>query len=115
MKHLQEWAMGSSAERELLEKCRDAVKELVPGAERILYGSRARGDAGRESNYDLLILIDAPVDCRLEDRIRQRLYGLELESGAALSVSAYNRSDWYSPLYRAMPFNQNVEKEGMVL
>jgi predicted nucleotidyltransferase len=115
MKRMQESSVLSYAERELLENCRDAVKEVVPDAELILYGSRARGDAGLESDYDLLILIDGPVDCKLEDRMRQRLYSLELESGAALSVSAYNRSDWCSPLYRAMPFNQNVEKEGIVL
>jgi uncharacterized protein len=115
MKRLQESSVLSHAKRELLENCRDAVREVVPDAELILYGSRARGNAGLESDYDLLILIDGPVDCTLEDLMRQHLYSLELESGAALSVSAYNRSDWCSPLYRAMPFNQNVEKEGIVL
>jgi uncharacterized protein len=115
MKRLQEWSIGSAAKRELLQKCKDAVREVVPGAEQTLYGSRARGDAGLESDYDLLILIDGPVNWRLEDQVRQCLYGIELESGAALCVSAYSRSDWYSPLYRAMPFHQNVEKEGIVL
>jgi predicted nucleotidyltransferase len=115
MKHLQQSSVLSPAERELLGKCRDAVRAVVPGSELILYGSRARGDAGLESDYDLLILIDGPVDWKLEDQIRQRLYGIELESGAALSVSAYSRSAWCSPLYRAMPFNQNVEKEGIIL
>ena len=115
MKRLQEWSTGSAAERELLEKCRDAVKELIPSAEVILYGSRARGDAGPESDYDLLVLVDGPVDWKLEDRIRQRLYGLELGSGAALTVNAYSRFEWDSPLYRAMPFNHNIEEEGIVL
>jgi|SRR5919106_1859016 predicted nucleotidyltransferase len=115
MKRLQESSVLSRAERELLEQCRDVVREIVPGAKLILYGSRARGDAGLESDYDLLILIDSPVDWRLEDRIRQHLYNLELESRTALSVSAYNQSDWCSPLYRAMPFNQNIEKDGIIL
>lgn len=115
MKRILESSVLSRAERELLENCRDVVREVAPGAELILYGSRARGDAALESDYDLLILIDGPVDWQLEDRIRQRIYSLELESGAALSVSAYNRSDWCSPLYRAMPFNQNIEKEGIIL
>ena len=115
MKRLVEWMVGSNTERALLERCRDAVRELLPGAEVILYGSRARGDAGPESDYDLLVLVDGPVDWRLEDQKRQCLYDLELETGAVVTISAYNRSDWRSPLYRAMPFTQNVEREGIVL
>jgi predicted nucleotidyltransferase len=115
MKRLRESSVIGFTERELLEQCRDAVREVVPGSAVILYGSRARGDACWDSDYDLLILVDGPADWRLEDKIRQRLYSIELESGVALCVSAYHRSDWYSPLYRAMPFNQNVEKEGIIL
>ena len=115
MKRLQESSVLCRAERKLLENCRDAVRGVIPDTELILYGSRARGDAGLESDYDLLILIDGLVDSTLEDRMRQHLYSLDLGGWASLSVSAYNRSDWASPLYRAMPFNQNVEKEGIVL
>jgi predicted nucleotidyltransferase len=115
MKRLLEWVVGSKTERALLERCRDAVRELVPDAEVILYGSRARGDANPESDYDLLVLVDGPVDWQLEDQIRRRLYGLELETGAVVTINAYNRSDWHSPLYRAMPFTQNVDQEGIVL
>lgn len=111
MKRLREPSMMSHAEQELLEKCRNTIRRSVPGAEVILYGSRARGDAGWDSDHDLLILVDDPADWRLEDQIRQRIYSIELESGAALCVSAYRRSDWYPPLYRAMPFHQNVESE----
>ena len=50
----------------------------------------------------------------LEDRIRWRLYRLQLESGAVVTINAYNRADWHSPLYRAMPFHHHVEYEGIV-
>lgn len=115
MKRLSEWLLGSNAERELLALCRDAVSNLVSGAEVILYGSRARGDAGPESDYDLLVLVDGPVDWQFEDCIRRSLYHLELERGVVVTVNAYNSADWRSPLYRAMPFQRNVEREGIVL
>ncbi len=115
MKGLSEWSLGSRAERALLEQCRDAVRNLVPGAEVILYGSRARGNAEPESDYDLLVLVDGPVDWQLEDLIRRSLYHFELERDVVVTVNAYNRADWYSPLYCAMPFQRNVEREGIML
>lgn len=43
---------------ELLEQVKQAVHEIEPGAEIILYGSRARSDAQAESDWDFLILLD---------------------------------------------------------
>ncbi len=37
------------------------VRAIEPDAEVILYGSRARGDAEADSDWDLLILVDGPV------------------------------------------------------
>src|SRR5262245_64372737 len=72
-------------------QCREAVWVIVPGAAVILYGSRARGDARTDSDYDLLVLVDGEVDWKLEDQIRQCLYPLELATGAVLTVHAYSR------------------------
>lgn len=40
---------------EILKRVKQAVRELDPEAEIVLYGSRARGEAGRESDWDFLI------------------------------------------------------------
>ena len=43
------------------------------------------------------------------------LYPLELETGAVLTVMAYNRQTWDTPLYQIMPFSRNVRQDGIVL
>lgn len=104
-----------NSNQHLLERCCELIREVIPGATIILYGSRARGDAGPESDYDLLILAKGPVSWRVEDAIREKLYPLELETGAVFSIAAYSEEEWNSSLYRAMPFSQNVRREGIFL
>lgn len=99
----------------LLVRCRDAVQEIAPGASVILYGSRARGSAAPESDYDLLVLVEGPLTQQLEDRIGDRLYALELEFDAVLSLIMYEKQVWDTPLYQAMPLHRNVDQEGIVL
>lgn len=99
----------------LLVRCRTAIKSIDPSADLILYGSRARGDAKEESDYDFIILTDRAVTLEQEDVFRRELYPLELETGAVFTIMLANKSDWNSALYREMPFRQNVERDGISL
>ncbi len=99
----------------LLKRIKQAVREVEPGAEIILYGSRSRDDTGSESDWDFLILVDGPVKDERTDAIRHRLYEIEWESGEVLCSVVRDRQEWGSALYQAMPFHQNVKREGIVL
>jgi predicted nucleotidyltransferase len=105
----------SKREKEILLNCRDALNEIDPNAEVVLYGSRARGDASEESDYDLLIVSDGPATIEREDRFRRALYDIQLETGAVVTVILVNRTDWETPLYKAMPLHQNITREGISL
>jgi predicted nucleotidyltransferase len=105
----------TTLDRRLLAECKAAVEEVAPGASIILYGSRARGDAHEDSDYDLLVLIDQEQDMELEQAIVGELVPLEMRTGKVLTVLIYSRLQWDSPQYRAMPFHKNVTREGMLI
>jgi predicted nucleotidyltransferase len=99
----------------LLRQVKEAVLEIEPTAEVILYGSRARGDSNGESDWDFLVLVDGPVDDDRVDRIRYRLYEIEWESDQVLSSIVRSREQWSSEPLSGTPFHQNVELEGIAL
>lgn len=100
---------------ELLAQIKQAVHEIEPDAETVLYGSRSRHDAVPESDWDLLILVSGPVSEERTDRIRHRLYEVEWESGEVISSIVRNREEWNSGFFEAMPFHRMVQCEGIRL
>jgi predicted nucleotidyltransferase len=90
-----------------------SIKQVDPSAEVILFGSRARGQAGGESDWDILILLDKPKENRsVEQKYRDALFKLELELGESISTLIYSKNDWenrhlYSSLYL------NIKNEGV--
>jgi predicted nucleotidyltransferase len=105
----------SEADQALLARVKSAILEVEPDARVILYGSRARGDAEPDSDWDLLVLVDGPVDWKRDRRLAHHLYPLELELEAVLSVFLHSDEKWNSPLYRVLPYRSNVMSEGLEL
>lgn len=97
----------------LLSKVKEAVLELEPLAEVILYGSRARNDFRDYSDWDFLILVDGAVDTARTDRIRRVLFEIELETDQIISSIVRSRQEWNSPRYSVVPLHKNVEREGI--
>jgi predicted nucleotidyltransferase len=115
MKQLKEYEAKGEEEKILLRRVRTAIEKMDFSAEVILYGSRARRDAKPESDYDLLILSDGLVTLEREDALRRQLFPIEIETGVVFTVFLISRKDWNSPLYGAMPFYQNIERDGAIL
>ena len=93
---------------------REYVNSVDSKTEVILYGSRARGDERADSDWDILILTDYPVDLVTEEKFRDKLYDLELEIDEPLSVFIYSKNEW-KRRQRITPFYKNVNKEGIAL
>ena len=115
MKTFEKWGYKSQATSNLLKRVQDEVHSLLPGADIILYGSRARLEADLESDWDFLILLDQHPDQQTVAELRDRLYELELESDTVLSTIVRSRDEWNSELYSVLPFKEIVERDGVVL
>ena len=71
---------------EILNSLREIIHREAPSAKVILYGSEARGDAGPDSDIDLLIIVDLDkVTLEDESKITFPIYELEIKTGVLIS------------------------------
>ena len=99
----------------IIQLIRQKVNEIDKTAEVILYGSRARGDNKRDSDWDVMILLNRKnVDKRVEQSFRHNLLDIELEIGVPISVFVYSKKDWEGK-YSITPLARSIKKEGILI
>jgi len=98
----------------ITDRIRKEIKNVDPAAKVILFGSRARGDARKDSDWDILILIKDKVSAEIETAFRNRLFDLELETGEVFSTFIYNTDIW-DKRHKITPFYQSIKREGILL
>jgi len=101
-------------DKQIATRIRNEIKLIDPNAKVVLFGSRARGDAKKDSDWDLLILIDSLNIREKEDLFRDRIYDLELETGEIISLFVYNNKVWTSR-HKITPLYKSIKKEGVVI
>jgi len=95
-------------------RIRNEIKSIDPTAKVILFGSRARGDARQDSDWDILILIRDTVTIEKERAFRYKLFDLELETGEVFSTFVYNTDTW-NKKHKITPFYKSIKQEGILL
>lgn len=99
----------------ILIKIRDLIHAVAPNAEIILFGSQARGDATKQSDIDLLILIENGSEKLSYDEksnILSPLLDLEMETGLEINPVIRTRQQWLNRPFRT-PFYINIINEGI--
>ena len=99
----------------ILSEIKRIVKERDSKAKIYLYGSRSKGSAHKESDWDILILLNIEkITPEIEEEITYPLYDLEFETGEVISPMVYTENEWNTK-YKITPFYHNVMKEGVLL
>jgi uncharacterized protein len=102
-------------QKKILLKIKQLVNLTEPTATVILYGSYARGQNNKQSDIDILILVDHDkITYSDELRIKYPLYDLEFETGQVISPLIFSRNDWETR-HSITPFYKNIKKDGVRL
>ena len=85
---------------------------LPPKSSLLLYGSRARGDNHEDSDWDLLLLLDQPVNDDAD--FKKYVYPI-MERGFDMwqyfSIQTYTKNDWYNGPHAMFYFNVEKDKQ----
>jgi len=79
-----------------------------------LFGSRARGDALPESDYDILVLTREHTPA-LTDRLYDAVLDVLFDTGRLVSLKVYPEVQYRRSQRANSPFPRNVEREGVEL
>lgn len=81
----------------------------------ILFGSAARGEADRESDSDLLILIKHPVKRFERHRITDAVFEINLRYGTNFSSLVVDRTSWESGPVSVLPIREEIQRDGIII
>jgi len=102
-------------DRMLLAQVKAGICAVLPSAKVLLYGSGARGTRAPDSDYDILVLTEVPLDAEGQSTVRDRIFDIEMASGAVITMRFYGEAEWKGPRLRVTPFHGEVEKDGVIL
>lgn len=100
---------------EILKRIKIGIASRDPKAEVYLFGSRARGDNRKDSDWDILVISPKEkITFDYESELRDPIIDLELDSGEVISLLVYSKKDWIGK-QSVSPLFTNVSREGIMI
>lgn len=105
----------TTKEKDIMRAIAQRAHEVAPAGSRVLlFGSRARGDARKDSDWDVLVLLDkeriTPED---HDNVSYPIRTLGWDINEMIEPILFTKQWWEEHPYT--PFHENVEEDAIVL
>ena len=99
---------------EVINNIKTIAQRILPDNSSLyLYGSRARGNARPDSDWDLLVLIDKDKITGDDYDMVYPFFEYGVDIGQYISTHVYTKKQWQS--WTFLPFYHNVEHDKIVL
>ena len=105
----------TSLESGILNELKAKVQQRLPLSCLVLFGSRARGDADPDSDLDVLVVLNTPVDREAEDYVNDCAWEAGLEHGIVVVPVTVSRLDWDEGLLSSSLLAIAVRREGIAV
>ncbi len=99
----------------IISSVKKLARRVLPSdAKLVLFGSRARGDAGPESDWDMLILLNQDkINSDDFDRFAYPFVQYGWQVGEYFSMKLFTQKDWDNHSWH--PFFKNIAQDGITL
>jgi len=98
-----------------LESLKNRLRDEFHIEEMILYGSAARSEADSESDADLLILTNHPMNRFERHKITDVVFEVNLAYGTNFSSLVIDRALWESGPVSILPIHEEIQRDGIIL
>jgi len=104
-----------AVDKKILEKLKSLLREKVSLHQLILFGSRARGDAGQYSDLDVVVIVDGTVDEGIRAGISDCVWEAGFEHGVVIVPVVFSLEEWEDGPESGSLLVQAVKAEGIRL
>lgn len=104
--------MGA-AEQAVLEQLKLLISQRLPLHQMVLFGSRARGDADPDSDFDVLVVLDSPADRSARETVSDCAWETGLEHGMVIVPIVVSRDEWERGPERYSLLAEAIRAEGV--
>jgi predicted nucleotidyltransferase len=103
----------TTIEIEILRKLRVLLEQRVHLHSLVAFGSRARGDADEDSDFDVLVITEEPETHDLRMFVYDCAFEVGLETGILINAVYFSRDRWENGLEQSSLLGLAIRREGI--
>jgi len=105
----------NETDKVILSELKDRIAKHLPLWKMFLFGSRARGDAEPDSDMDVIVILNEPVETSTDRLVSEDAWEVGLGRGLVISPVVFSRKEWEEGPERFSLLALAVQREGVAV